>query len=167
MLPVCRGSCSWRLDTPICSRASRQRTAGLKFQRCNGCPCSLTNTNPSGPVERVSVQVVLEFGQIAAGKETMRIPALDFGGPSCPRRGCWLIHSSSTHRWLAQARLDRRTPSRFQNLVCYTADAPPRSRAGINWVRIDIGVELPYDNEVAQDDHRRYPALRGAKTSTR
>ena len=44
---------------------------------------------------------------MAVGKETMRIPPLDFGGPSCPRRGCWLIHSSSAHRWLDQAALVR------------------------------------------------------------
>jgi hypothetical protein len=30
-------------------------------------------------------------------------------------------------------------------------------------VRIDIGVELPYDNEVAQDDHRRYPTPAGGE----
>jgi len=36
VLPVCGRSWRWRLETPIYLRASRQRTAGLKFPRCHG-----------------------------------------------------------------------------------------------------------------------------------
>ena len=51
-----------------CSRASRQRTAGLKFPRCHGCPCSLTNTSSSEPSRELGVQVVLEVGRDAGQK---------------------------------------------------------------------------------------------------
>jgi hypothetical protein len=37
---------------------------------------------PVRAVERIGVQVGWSSGRMPAGKETVRIPALDFGGPS-------------------------------------------------------------------------------------
>jgi hypothetical protein len=47
-------------------------------------PVLVDKHQPVRAVERVSVQVVLELGRMAVGKEPMRIPAFDFGGQHRP-----------------------------------------------------------------------------------
>jgi hypothetical protein len=55
---------------------------GIEVSAMPRLPMVVDKHQPVRAIESVDVQVVLELGQDAAGNETMRIPARDFGGRS-------------------------------------------------------------------------------------
>jgi hypothetical protein len=55
---------------------------GIEVSAMPRLPVLVDKDQPVRAIERVGVQWCCSSGRMAAGKETMRIPALDFGGLS-------------------------------------------------------------------------------------